>query len=32
MDNRFDRHAGAVISPIWYGWLAYLLLKGRAAA
>lgn len=21
---------GAVISPIWYGWLAYLLLKGRA--
>lgn len=23
---------GAVISPIWYGWLAYLLLKGRAGA
>jgi hypothetical protein len=21
---------GALISPIWYGWLAYLLLKGRA--
>jgi hypothetical protein len=23
---------GAVISPIWYGWLAYLLLTGRASA
>ena len=23
---------GALISPIWYGWLAYLLLKGRAGA
>lgn len=23
---------GAVISPIWYGWLAYLLVKGRAGA
>ena len=23
---------GAVISPIWYGWLAYLLLKGRAGS
>lgn len=23
---------GAVLSPIWYGWIAYLLLKGRAGA
>jgi hypothetical protein len=23
---------GALISPIWYGWLAYLLLTGRATA